>query len=133
MSPKKQRAPDQDAAIEAAFVAGTLPEEDRRRVEENARVTQAAADRVTEEAFAAGEALVAAVEAVDPLLAILEKAGPGSVFEKTATGWTVKYVDGGTQIVVQGPTIADALASHGAQVEHPKTREQLAREAATRE
>lgn len=27
-----QRAPDQDAALEAAFVAGTLPEEDRREV-----------------------------------------------------------------------------------------------------
>jgi hypothetical protein len=32
MSPSKkdQRAEDQDAAIEQAFVAGTLPEEDRR-------------------------------------------------------------------------------------------------------
>ena len=27
---KEQRAPDQDAAIEDAFVAGTLPDEDRR-------------------------------------------------------------------------------------------------------
>jgi hypothetical protein len=26
----EQRSPDQDAAIEAAFIAGTLPEEDRR-------------------------------------------------------------------------------------------------------
>jgi hypothetical protein len=33
MTDDEQRAPDQDAAVEAAFVAGTLPEEDRRAPE----------------------------------------------------------------------------------------------------
>src|SRR3954468_6124037 len=34
----EQRSPDQDAAIEKAFVAATLPEEDRRAIEEHSSV-----------------------------------------------------------------------------------------------
>lgn len=107
MSEIEHRAADQDTAIEQAFVAGTLPEEDRR-----------------------SDAVEAKPSEVDSTLAALSAAGVGSVFEKTATGWNVKYVDGGTIIHVQGATIPDAIASHGSQVVHPKTRDQLAREAA---
>lgn len=56
---------------------------------------------------------------VADVLDALEKAGVGSVFEKTPIGWNVKWVDGGTVIHVQGATITDALGSHGAQVVHP--------------
>lgn len=52
-------------------------------------------------------------------LETLQSAGIGSVFEKTALGWNVKYVDGGTVIHVQGASIAAAVASHGAQRDHP--------------
>jgi hypothetical protein len=52
------------------------------------------------------------------VLDALEQAGVGSVFEKTPTGWRVKWVDGGTVVNVEGATIVDALASHGAQVLH---------------
>jgi hypothetical protein len=55
----------------------------------------------------------------DPSTDILEKAGVGSVFEKTASGWKVKYVDGGTVINVSGPSIYSAMQSHGQQVVHP--------------
>lgn len=56
---------------------------------------------------------------VTDTLHALESAGVGSVFTKTANGWDVKWVDGGTAIYVQGATIEDALGSHGAQVIHP--------------
>lgn len=49
---------------------------------------------------------------------IIESAQAGSVFERTAIGWNVKWVDGGTTIHVQGATISEALGSHGAQVVH---------------
>lgn len=51
-------------------------------------------------------------------LAALESAQAGAVFEKTAIGWNVKWVDGGTVQHVQGATITEALGSHGAQVIH---------------
>jgi len=62
-------------------------------------------------------------------ISALSGAGVGSVFEKTATGWNVKYVDGGTVIHVQGVTIPAAIGSHGQQRVHPTSREQLAKEA----
>lgn len=43
----------------------------------------------------------------------------GTTFTRIATGWAVKWVDGGTVITVQGPTIEEALASHGLHVVHP--------------
>jgi uroporphyrinogen-III synthase len=49
----------------------------------------------------------------------LQACGVGSVFERVAHGWKVKFVDGGTSVFVEGPTITEALASHGAQVVHP--------------
>lgn len=131
MSDQEQRAADQDTAIEQAFVAGTLPEEDRR-VDE-ASVTALAAEIETLKAELAAAKAVPVVEAKpseDPSVAAIAAAGVGSIFEKTAIGWNVKYVDGGTIIHVQGATIADAIASHGGQVEHPKSRDELAREAA---
>ncbi len=140
MTDEERRAADQDAAIEQAFLDGTLPEEDRRAYEakRDAKAAKAVAESVTEaepsEAVAAPT--VAPVIEVDPSAAAIAAAGVGSVFEKTASGWNVKYVDGGTIIHVQGATIADAIASHGAQVEHPDiaAREAFAaqaREAAT--
>jgi len=56
---------------------------------------------------------------VDPTGDILAKAGVGSTFEKTAHGWKVRYVDGGTVINVDGPSIYAAMSSHGKQVIHP--------------
>ena len=48
------------------------------------------------------------------LASILDRAGPGSVFEKEPNGWRVRYVTpGGTVIAVGGTSISDALASHG--------------------
>lgn len=49
----------------------------------------------------------------------MQACGVGSVFERVSHGWKVKFVDGGTQVFVEGPTISDALASHGAQIVHP--------------
>ncbi len=57
---------------------------------------------------------------VTDALHALETAGVGSVFEKTAIGWNVSWVDGGTTIRVQGATIEEALGSHGLSVIHPK-------------
>ncbi len=50
------------------------------------------------------------------------QAAPGTTFARTPIGWDVKWVDGGTVIVVQGPTITEALASHGVQIVHPERR-----------
>jgi hypothetical protein len=132
MSTEEKRAPDQDAAIEAAFVAGTLPEEDRRREEATATAvaTLVAENEELRARLAESYKQQHAPKKVDPSHAAITQAGVGSIFERTAIGWNVKYVDGGTVIVVQGPTIADALASHGGQVVHPKSREQIAREVA---
>jgi len=139
MTDEERRAADQDAAIEQAFIDGTLPEEDRRayEIKRDAKAAAEAAARVTAEAVAtepsevSGEVSSEMSAEVDPSVAVIAAAGVGSVFEKTAIGWNVKYVDGGTVIFVQGATIADAVAGHGTQIEHPKTRERLAREAAT--
>lgn len=49
----------------------------------------------------------------------MQACGVGSVFERVAHGWKVRFVDGGTQVFVEGASIADALASHGTQVFHP--------------
>lgn len=49
----------------------------------------------------------------------MQACGVGSVFERVPHGWKVKFVDGGTQVFVEGATIAEALASHGTQVVHP--------------
>jgi hypothetical protein len=48
----------------------------------------------------------------------LEAVQTGTVFEKTAIGWNVKWVEGGTVVHLQGTTITEALGSHGAQVVH---------------
>lgn len=107
MSPKKkdaedQRAEDQDAAIEAAFAAGTLPEDDRRTPEEKEE------DERTARAVA--------------VLGIIESAGRGSTFRREKDVWRVHLVDdAGTAIDVSGPTIAEAVASHGQRVEHAVT------------
>lgn len=117
MSPKKkdaepvedqpdQRATDvsdQDVAFETAFATGRLPEEDRRGAEDQ-QVTLAAEGRN---------------EAARRLFDIVNGAFPGSTFRRERDVWRVHLVDeGGTPIDVSGPTIADAVASHGAQVEH---------------
>ena len=130
MTDEERRAADQDAAIEQAFIDGTLPEEDRRAYEIK-RDAKAAAEAAAAIPVPPSEVSSEVSSEVDPSVAVIAAAGVGSVFEKTAIGWNVKYVDGGTVIFVQGATIADAVAGHGTQVEHPKTREQLAREAAT--
>jgi len=49
----------------------------------------------------------------------LGQAQIGSTFTRSVIGWDVKWVDGGTSIFVQGPTITEALGSHGLQVVHP--------------
>lgn len=49
----------------------------------------------------------------------LVQAGVGSTFTKTPIGWDVKWVDGGTVIFIQGPTITEALAGYGMQISHP--------------
>lgn len=49
----------------------------------------------------------------------LGQAQAGATFSRTPIGWDVKWVDGGTVIYVQGPTITEALASHGVQIQHP--------------
>jgi hypothetical protein len=46
----EQRAPDQDAAVEAAFVEGTLPDADRRAAEDAADLAEMAAVEATGEA-----------------------------------------------------------------------------------
>ncbi len=49
----------------------------------------------------------------------LSQAQIGSTFVRSVVGWDVKWVDGGTTIFVQGPTITEALAGHGLQITHP--------------
>ncbi len=119
MSAKKKhiehRAPDQDAAIEAAFVDGTLPEEDRR--------TQAEKDAALGAEIGFGYKIADAIEeepvpVVPSEADILASAGVGSVFEKVAHGWKVTYVDGGTKIFLDGPSLGEAFVSHGMQVKH---------------
>lgn len=85
MIPKIRKAPTQQAAMEAAFVKGTLPEEDRRAPD------------------------------VDPVstadVAVMDDAGAGSVFEKHEKGWKIKLVRDGVTLLLDGPSIAEAFAS----------------------
>jgi len=73
---------DQPSAMEAALLAGTLPEEDRR------------APDVPEPCEVCTE---------------LERAGVGSTIERQLHGWKMKFVNGGTVVLTEGATITGAL------------------------
>ncbi len=87
---EEQRADDQDTAIEEAFIAGTLPEVDRREPD-----------------VQGGESTP--VEEPCPVCAMLDAAGVGTTLERQLHGWKVKLMDGGTVILSEGATISLAL------------------------
>ena len=77
---------DQDAAMEAAFEAGTLPEEDRRAPD-----------------------VIPIVEPCATCTA-MEAAAVGTTLERQLHGWKLKMQDGGTVRLTEGETITLALA-----------------------
>ena len=98
-----QRAPDQDTAIEEAFVAGTLPEEDRREepvVEDSGDATAP---------FEIEPPVNYNPPTPDEAYQALDDAGVGTVLEKQAHGWKLKLVRGGTVLLSEGATISLAL------------------------
>ncbi len=124
VEPEEQRADDQDAALETAFMEGTLPEEDRREPEggEVVRDTMAAAvwnylGIDTAEGFStwytsmreAAADYEAAIGKSCGVCATLDTAGTGTVLEKQLHGWKVKFMDGGTVNLSEGATISLAL------------------------
>ena len=56
---------------------------------------------------------IAAIEAE-----IMYVCDPGSEFVRIENGWRVKLVDGGVTILGSGPTIVEAILSHGEQIDH---------------
>ncbi len=120
MSAKKvveeHRAPDDEQPIALAIAEelGTLPDVDRRHEEEIATVATVTSD---EPAMVLDGGYVEA-DAHRNDAWVIETAGIGSVFERVAQGWKVRYVDGGTTIFVEGPSLGEAVASHGVQVKH---------------
>lgn len=49
---------------------------------------------------------------------LIEASDVGSVFTRVQGGWSTKFVDGGTTIFGSGPTIREAILSHGQQIDH---------------
>lgn len=115
----EKRSPDQDAAMEAALLAGTLPAADRRHPDDVTLIGELQTRLATLEREAEAAAVVVPAPVEDATLVILDKAGVGSTFTKEATGWRISFVTpGGTALLVSGATMAEALASHGLQFTH---------------
>lgn len=131
---EEKRAPDQEGAIEVAFVEGTLPEEDRRCTKEPEPVPEEPAVEevvIVEEVIrtpmelaadaqpivldaggvTVGDDAMQANEVSNALASylMLSNGGIGTTLERQSHGWKLKFVDGGTVLQNEGVTIANAM------------------------
>lgn len=100
----ERRAPDQDAAVEAAFVEGILPEEDRREpVVVPEPVVSVAPEAPVPEPAGTG------------VRSIEDRVEVGGQIERTASGWKVHLMYGGVRrLHGEGTTIDAALTAASA-------------------
>ncbi len=106
---EEHRSPDQEAAVEAAFVAGTLPEEDRR-------VPEVVIVADVEQVIVDPEPAVTAEPAMEigVFRSLEDRVEVGGKIERTARGWQVSLMYGGARkLFGEGATIEAALASAG--------------------